>query len=84
MKTNPNAPANPCDVQVDENGEVHQIYVAQRTYVASGLTIRQHFAAMAMQGMISHPGWQCDVNLTATDAVLAADALIKALNETSC
>jgi hypothetical protein len=42
-----------------------------------GLTKREYFAAMAMQGFLAH-GYGCSIN-----AVLAADALIKELNKTA-
>ena len=59
----------------------------QITYVdrlSKGLTKREYFAAMAMQGLLANP------DLTKTDDVIiamtsidAADALIKALNTTA-
>lgn len=51
-------------------------------YTAHGLTKREHFAAMAMQGMFTNElliGPEENVNI-AKDAVEAADALIEALN----
>lgn len=51
-----------------------------------GLTIRQHFAAMAMQGMVSNPEIQklTSLNLegVAIESVAYANALIKELNKT--
>jgi len=44
-----------------------------------GLTIRQHFAAMAMQAILSYS--KDTVSRTAANAVLAADELIAALNK---
>jgi hypothetical protein len=44
-----------------------------------GLTKREYFAAMAMQGYITNAGYSIDED--ARLAVQAADALIKALNE---
>jgi outer membrane protease len=46
---------------------------------AKGLTKREYFAAMAMQGYITNAGYSIDED--ARLAVQAADALIKALNE---
>lgn len=46
---------------------------------AHGLTKRELFAAMAMQGIISSP--QFAVAEIATDAVRLADELIEALNK---
>jgi hypothetical protein len=44
-----------------------------------GLTKRELFAAMAMQGYLSNPGTDGDLTEIAEDAVDAADALIKGL-----
>lgn len=46
-----------------------------------GLTTREYFAAIAMQGVLASPYLDFDdVDQAATDAVAIADALIKALN----
>lgn len=48
---------------------------------APGLTKREYFAAHALQGLLAsgaHNKWTCED--AAHDAVLLADALIKALN----
>ena len=42
-----------------------------------GLTKREYFAAMAMQGLLANPNISC----VTSDAVLYADKLISALNE---
>lgn len=46
--------------------------------IGQGLTKREFFAAMAMQGLLSNPNISCVTSL----AVLFADQLIKALNQT--
>jgi hypothetical protein len=46
--------------------------------VELGLTKREHFAALAMQGLLSRPNWP--LHRIAVDAVEQADALIAALN----
>ena len=66
-KTKSNAPAFP----VDGNG-IHAPEL--------GLTKREYFAAIAMQGLLSNPS-ECPLSGYANDAVKAADELIKALNE---
>lgn len=49
---------------------------------AGGLTKREHFAAMAMQGLCSHSGdYHCAEDM-ANDAVVYADALLKQLEKT--
>jgi hypothetical protein len=69
--TNPNDPVNQT---IDNYGEV--------TY--NGLTKREYFAAMAMQGMLANSQIDFD-NLTykqyAEDCVMVSDELIKALNQ---
>ena len=47
--------------------------------VASGLTKRELFAAMAMQGLISNPDKSYDSACAASDAVAFADALLAEL-----
>lgn len=47
-----------------------------------GLTKREHFAAMAMQGLITLKGSDCqDSDITAKQCVRMADALIAELNK---
>lgn len=48
-------------------------------YAQYGLTKREHFAAMAMQGMLANGVYKSDLAL-AVQAVAYADALIEALN----
>jgi hypothetical protein len=53
-----------------------------KTWVANGLTKREYFAAMAMQGMQSdNPSMGLRSSFLAKYAVEMADALITALNE---
>ncbi|AHK11809.1 hypothetical protein S349_19 [Shewanella sp. phage 3/49] len=47
-----------------------------------GLTKREHFAAMAMQGLCSHSGDYHLAEDIAYDAVMYADALLKELENT--
>jgi hypothetical protein len=81
MKTNPNDPAQP-----NEQGIVYDLEgnISNQSYV--GLTKREHFAAMAMQGFLSGSiGTITPGNKTVTDisiySVRIADALIEALNK---
>ncbi len=46
-----------------------------------GLTKREYFAAMAMQGILSNPNRSHFPTRNANDAIEAADALIKTLND---
>ena len=84
MKTEPNEPANPFFTRnvpgdgdwitiEDKNGR------KQFLRYKEGLTKREYFAAMAMQGITSRIGW--DAEDAAKHAVNCADALINALNK---
>ena len=67
--TNPNDAAFPLDAK-------------QYVDPVFGLTIRQHFAALAMQGFASNPACSGVASrYLAEQAVLQADLLIEALNE---
>jgi hypothetical protein len=49
-------------------------------YISTGLTKREYFASMAMQGMLAKYGSDYQVN-NAKEAVYWADALIEELNK---
>lgn len=88
MKIDPNAPAFPVPDTVHANGQVQ--------YGANGLTVRAHFAAMAMQGMCANPAIigpnpMCGVayvngsaQTLAEMALCQADWMITALNAEQC
>jgi hypothetical protein len=46
-----------------------------------GLTKREHFAALAMQGLLAHNDSVDEMKIIASDAVKLADALLKALED---
>lgn len=86
MKTNGNDPANPIkDVGFD--AEKGNISFGVNSYDfkvnLAGLTKREYFAAMAMQGLISncYYGHPMTNEVHAKEAVLLADKLIEALNK---
>lgn len=59
---------------------------SKRQEMASDTTIRDYFAAKAMQGMLSNPGmWDLlnerHAQLVAKDAFIMADAMLKARNQ---
>lgn len=79
MKTEPNESAFP-EVNHDN---------PQFSYPTYGLTKREYFTAMAMQGLLANPEYIKKTTKTSTvsflqgnaiDSVIAADELIKALN----
>lgn len=73
MKTNGNDPANPTiGWEITSHGDPVSITDQH------GLTKREYFAAMAMQGMLSDPE---RYGVIAKGAVKFADALIKELNK---
>ncbi|BDK26111.1 hypothetical protein FJMB80151_27550 [Enterobacter hormaechei] len=43
-----------------------------------GLTLRDYFAAKAMQGRLANPDWLCSDDRTATEAYQIADAMLRA------
>lgn len=55
----------------DENGQAYRVH---------GLTMRDYFAAKAMQGFVSDPDWRVDMmpDETARAAYAQADAMLKA------
>lgn len=60
--------------------------LSRNTIIAPGLTIRQHFAGLAMQGIVANYFHQCLMpfgmnDAFAKDAVALADALIAELNK---
>jgi hypothetical protein len=75
---NSDMPAMPCSVSEKVEGSMGLI----TNYITChGLTKREYFAAMAMQGAISNPNFNGDITLAARDAVAAADALLKELEK---
>lgn len=78
--TKPNDSVTPIEIEVDIEGG----YGA--TTMTSGLTKREYFAAMALQGIIAaHDIYTTGIDheVNAKTAVTAADALINALNQTN-
>ncbi len=67
MKCDPNAPINP-------------MFDAEGKQVSSGATIRQLFAAMMLQGLLSY-GMISQSEKRAAEAIDFADALIAELNK---
>lgn len=75
MKTNPNDPVSPYDLKQTQRGT----WMLCENYPA--LTKREHFAALNMAAMIHYSIMhKLDWELCAEDSVIAADALIEALN----
>lgn len=43
-----------------------------------GMTLRDYFAAKAMQGRLANPDWLCSDERTASEAYQIADAMLRA------
>ncbi len=71
MKTEANEPINPCQV-MGSDGNVKGV---------DGLTKREYFAAMAMQGTLVGIDEKQNFKIIAEWSVQQADALIEALNK---
>ena len=70
-------PAMPSNYQFTEDGEVVE------TIAANGLTKREHFAGLAMQGLMSaDTSFQMSRYEVAFEAVKQADALLAELEDT--
>jgi len=80
MKTEPNAPANPLDAVWDKKDSITGKWSKAITQ-HRGLTKREYFAAMAMQGIRSNQNLMLDAEAASIQAVNDADALINALNK---
>lgn len=69
-KKNTGGPAFPCEWD----------YIDSNRQMANGMTLRDYFAAKAMQGMLAnqHPYQASDEHMFARDAYVMADAMLKA------
>ncbi|EAM8360863.1 hypothetical protein L3Y38_000801 [Salmonella enterica] len=53
-------------------------YPEEVSVTTDDMTIRDYFAAMAMQGRLANPDWLCSDDRTATEAYQIADAMLRA------
>jgi hypothetical protein len=80
-----NEPAIPVEVTLQSDGTMAGSQTSNFSGFSIGLTIRQHYAGLAMQGLLAgHEGperpWEGTPEALAIRAVEIADALIAALN----
>ena len=74
------------NLETKANDPIHNVinskkdYSDDNIYKSNGLTKREYFAAMALQGMLAKYGSDYQVN-NAKEAVYWADALIEELNK---
>jgi len=76
-----NEPVSPTPIAINEYESISAIQVIG---TSTGLTIRQHFAAMAMQGLAAYTGTygqEFNCESIASRSRELADALIKELNK---
>ena len=70
------------EVKTKPNEPIHTIEY-NNNYISNGLTKREYFAAMAMQGIITNKdGLDIKIERIAESAVDMADTLIEELNKT--
>jgi len=73
---NGNKPTNPCTIrEIPKGSPLGGVDIDYH-----GLTKREYFAGLAMQGMLSQ-GWNSEVQSCAAIAVMLADALLKELDK---
>ncbi len=80
--SNANMPANPvkgCDDRFIDDTEENKGWM-EACKPSIGLTKREQFAAMAMQGFAANPEQYSSVTIMAEDSVRWADTLLKALD----
>ena len=73
MKPDPDEPAFPTTAVTHGSGQVE--------YLPHGMTIRQHFAVLALTGMLADSCRDTPYSVSAEQAVRYADELILALNK---
>lgn len=74
-----NEPAFPCEVYHREDGSIDGVQTGSKQGIAIGLTKRELFAAMAMQGYLATKGLSPEV--AARGSVRYADALLAELEK---
>ena len=79
MKTESNDPIYPCEVGYEKGKQIAARQISNTTALVIGLTKREYFAAMAMQGLLTDIRLN-DAKVVSFHAVKFADALIKELN----
>jgi len=60
-------------VERDERGHLRGFEIS-----SGGMTLRDYFAAKAMQGKLANPDWLASEERTATEAYEIADAMLRA------
>lgn len=79
---NGDKPAHPVECSFDEDGTMTGVRTGEYTGFSTGLTKREYFAAMAMQGILSRAGnWNDvkDYSFVYNESLRHADGLLKQL-----
>ena len=76
-------PVYPVECTLTDSGELMGVQTGNRQAFHTGITLRQHYAGIALQGILANrvydPPRRNKLDKMAEDAVAAADALIAAL-----
>lgn len=80
-KTNGDEPINPTEITYNDGIPKNNYQSGNFTEHVGGLTKREYFAAMAMQGLRANPDLMLPADAAAIQACNDADALIKELNK---
>lgn len=88
MSQKTGGPAFPVETKLNPISNEADDYQTQDNHITqfAGMTLRDYYAAKAMQGILSNPGQLDNVNEAAAswvarDAYLVADAMLKARNK---
>ncbi|WP_314421876.1 hypothetical protein [Pseudescherichia vulneris] len=57
---------------------IDEQHFTQHVKAQAGMSLRDHFASLAMQARLDNPDWLCSDERTATDAYAMADAMLSA------
>ncbi len=74
MSARDGGPAFPTATQVEQNQATGETTLHQ--YLSDGMTLRDYFAAKALQGHISNTGFEHPANIDAKNAYIWADAML--------
>lgn len=81
MSMRANEPAYPVEIEVASREPLvlQEVQTGDGRYMAHGLTLREHFAGLAMQGLLAQTPNKVSAAEIARQAAICADALLAAL-----
>lgn len=77
---NGNMPAMPVEVAISESG-CQEVQTGNSTYMAMGLTKREHIAALCLQGILANSVYMCGEHNRVKMAIDHADTLLTELEK---